>query len=114
MVVADVFSGVLVVVFGGASFGKFLRQRQQVLTAEKLRIRWRRYRLIGVPEVLACIGLLLGFSIAPLGAAAALGLVILMAGALAFRLRVHDAVGFLVGDATILALAAATVALRLG
>lgn len=113
MVVADVFSGVLVFVFGGASFGKFLRQRQQVQTAEKLRIPWSRYRLIGVPEAVACIGLLIGYASAPLGAVAAMGLVLLMAGALAFRLRVHDAVGFLLGDAALLGLAAATVALRI-
>ena len=48
---------------------------------------------------------------APLAAAAASGLVLLMAGALAFRIRVRDSVGFLFGDATLLALAAATAAL---
>jgi len=111
--VADVFSGVLVLAFGGAAIGKLVRQRQQVQTAEKLLIPWDRYRLIAVPEAAATVGLLIGYATAPIGAAAAIGLVFLMAGALAFRLRAHDSVGFLLGDATLLALAAATAALRI-
>jgi hypothetical protein len=35
-----------------------------------------------------------------------------MAGALAFRIRVHDAIPFLLGDAALLVLAAVTAALR--
>jgi hypothetical protein len=114
MLVADVLSGVLALAFGGAAIAKLVRQKQQVLTAEKLHIPWQRYRWIGVPEAVAATGLLVGFAAAPFGAAAALGLVLLMGGALAFRLRIHDAAGFLVGDAVLLLLAAATAALRIG
>jgi hypothetical protein len=113
VLVADLFSGALVFVFGSAAVAKLFRQKQQVQTAAKLRIPWGRYRWIGAPEAAAAIGLLIGFVLAPLAAAAAIGLVILMAGALAFRLRIHDAVGFLLGDAALLALAAATAALRI-
>jgi DoxX-like family len=112
--VADVFSGVLVVAFGGAAIGKLVGQKQQVQTAEKLRIPWRRYRLIGALEGAAAAGLLLGYADGLFAVAPAIGLAVLMAGAFAFRLRVHDKVGFLVGDATLLALAAATAVLRLG
>lgn len=111
MLAADVLSGVLAVVFGSAAVAKLVRQKQQVLTAEKLRISWRRFRWIGAPEAAASAGLLAGYVSAPLGAAAASGLALLMAGALVFRVRVHDSVGFLVGDAALLGLAAATVAL---
>ena len=111
MLVADLFSGLLAFVFGSAAVAKLLRQRQQVQTADKLRIPWRRYRWIGVPEAAACIGLLVGYAIAPVGGAAAVGLVLLMAGALAFRLRIHDAAGYLIGDAALLGVAAATAAL---
>jgi hypothetical protein len=110
MLAADVLSGVLAVVFGSAAVAKLVRQKQQVLTAEKLRISWRRYRWIAVPEA-ASAGLLAGYASTPLAAAAASGLVLLMAGALAFRVRVHDSVRFLVGDAALLGLAAATAAL---
>jgi len=113
MVVADVFSGVLAFVFGSAAVAKLMGQRQQVLTAEKLQIPWNRYRWIAGPEAIAAIGLVIGYASAPLGASAAIGLVLLMAGALAFRLRVHDAVGFLLGDAALLGLAAAIVVLRI-
>lgn len=109
---ADVLSGLLVFVFGSAAIAKLRGQKQQVLTAEKLRIPWRRYQLIGVPEAAATAGLLGGYASAPFGAAAAIGLCLLMVGALGFRVRVHDSAGFLLGDAVLFALAAATAVLR--
>lgn len=121
-ITADVFSGLLVFVFGNAALGKLLRQKQlakllrqevQVQTAAKLQIPWDRYRLIGVPEAAATIGLLIGYASAAFGAAAAIGLVLLMSGALFFRLRVHDSVSYLLADATLLGLATATAVLRI-
>ena len=111
MLAADVLSGVLAFVFSSAAIAKLFRQKHQVLTAEKLGISWRRYRWIGVPEAAAGVGLLVGYASAPLAMVAASGLVLLMAGALVFRARVRDSVGFLFGDAALLGLAAATVAL---
>jgi DoxX-like family len=108
VLVPDLLSGLLAFVFGSAAIGKLLRQRQQVRTAEKLRIPWHRYRWIAAPEAAASVGLLIGYASAPFAAAAAVGLVVLMAGALAFRARIHDSPGFLLGDAVLLALAAAT------
>jgi DoxX-like protein len=111
MLAGDVSSGVLALVFGSAAIAKLIRQKQQVLTAAKLRISWRRYRWIGVPEAAAGVGLLIGYASAPLAVASASGLVLLMAGALVFRVRVRDSVGFLFGDAVLLGLAATTLAL---
>lgn len=111
MLVADLFSGVLIFVFGSAAVGKLLRQRQQVQTAEKLRIPWDRYRWIAVPEAAASVGLLIGYAIMPFATVGAIGLVVLMAGALTFRLRIRDSAGFLLGDAALLGLAAATAVL---
>ncbi len=113
VLVADLFSGVLAFVFGSAAIGKLVRQRQQVQTAEKLRIPWDRYRWIAAPEAAASIGLLVGYASAPFAAAASVGLVGLMAAALMFRLRIHDSAGFLLGDAALLGLAAATAVLRI-
>jgi DoxX-like protein len=113
VVIADLFSGLLAFVFGSAAVAKVVRQKQHVRTAEKLRIPWHRYRWIGVPEAAASAGLLIGYARAPLGAAAAIGLVLLMAGALAFRFRVRDSAGYLLGDAALLSLAAATAVLRI-
>ena len=111
MVVADVFSGLLAFVFGSAAVAKLFGQQRQVETAEKLQIPWARYRLIALPEAAAAMGLLIGYASAPVGAAASIGLALLMAGALAFRVRIHDTAGYLLGDATLLGLAAATAAL---
>jgi hypothetical protein len=72
LLVADLFSGVLIFVFGSAAVGKLLRQRQQVQTAEKLRIPWDRYRWIAVPEAAASVGLLIGYAIMPFATVGAL------------------------------------------
>jgi hypothetical protein len=119
-IAVDVSSGLLAFVFGNAALAKLVRQKPlakllrqelQVQTSAKLRIPWNRYRLIAVPEAAAVIGLLIGYASAPFGAAAAIGLVVLMAGALFFRLRVHDSVAYLLADVAILGLAAATAVL---
>jgi uncharacterized membrane protein YphA (DoxX/SURF4 family) len=47
-------------------------------------------RTIGVLELAGAAGLLIGLIWAPLGAAAAIGLVVLLLGATAAHLRVHD------------------------
>jgi hypothetical protein len=112
-VATAVLSGLLAFVFGAGAAGKLTRMRSQVDTAAKLRIDWRRYRLIALPEAAAACGLLVGLEIAPLGVAAAAGLVLLMAGAVTFRLRVHDAFGFVFGDTMLMVLAGVTAALRL-
>jgi DoxX-like protein len=121
-IAANVFSGLLAFVFASAALAKLLRQKPltkllrqtlQIQTAEKLGIPWDRYRLIGVPEATAAIGLLIGYASAPIGAAAGIGLAMLMAGALFFRLRVHDWVGYLLADATLLGLATTTAVLRI-
>ena len=107
-----VLSGLLAFVFGAGALGKLTGMRSQVDTSAKLRIAWRRYRLIAVPEAAAAIGLLAGLAIPPLGVAAAVGVVLLMLCAVMFRLRVHDKVAFVFGDSTLMALAGLTAVLR--
>lgn len=114
VIAADVLSALLAFVFGSEAIAKLVRQSQQVVTAAKLQIPWERYRWTGVPEAAAAAGLLLGYAAAPFGAAAGIGLVVLMTGALFFRLRIHDSAGFVLGDAALLGAAAATAVLRLG
>jgi hypothetical protein len=111
MLLANLFSGLLAFAFGSAAIGKVARQRQQVQTAEKLGIPWDSYRWIAAPEAAASVGLLIGYASASFAVAAAIGLVVLMTGALTFRLRIHDSAGFLLGDSVLLALAAATAVL---
>jgi hypothetical protein len=111
-IAAAVLSGLLAFLFGAGAIGKLTHIRSQVDTAAKLHIPWSRYRLIAVPEAAAAVGLLGGLWFAPLGVAAAIGVVMLMAGAVGFRIRAHDAVGFVAGDAVLLALAGLTAVLR--
>src|SRR5215470_8309004 len=87
-----VLSGLLAVVFGAGAAGKLTRARSELDKATKLRIPWPRYRLIAVPEAAAVVAL--------------------MAGALVFRIRVRDAIPWLLGDAAVLVLAAVTATLR--
>ncbi len=108
-----VLAGLLAVLFATAGGDKFRAAQRQVDTAAKLGIPWRRYRLIGVLEVAASAGLLVGLVFAPIGIAAAGGLVLLMTGALASRIRVHDAAPFLLGDGMFIVLAAATAITRI-
>lgn len=112
-IAAAALAGLLALLFASAAGDKFRGAQRQVDTAVKLGIPWRQYRLIGVPEVVASVGLLVGLVIAPIGVAAAVGLVLLMIGALAFRIRVHDAAPFLLGDGMFIVLAAATAIVRI-
>jgi hypothetical protein len=107
-----VLSGLLAFVFGAGAAGKLTRARSELGKASKLRIPWPRYRLIALPEAAAAVGLLAGLGIAAFGVAAAAGLAALMAGALAFRIRVRDAIPWLLGDAALLVLAVLTAVLR--
>lgn len=54
-------------------------------------IRWGRYRLIGVAELAAAGGVLIGVAWRPLGVAAAAGMALLLIGALSAHRRAGDA-----------------------
>lgn len=112
-VASAILSCALALLFGLGGLEKITGNRRQASTAAKLDIPWHRYRLIAIPEIAASAGLLVGLAFAPFGIAAAVGLVLLMTGALLFRLRARDAVPFLLGDGMFIALAAAAVLLRL-
>jgi hypothetical protein len=55
-------------------------------------IPWNRYRLIGVPELAAAIGVLAGLRVHVLGVAAACGMAVLLIGALAAHRRAGDSI----------------------
>ena len=111
-VAATALSMLLALMFGAGAIGKLTMARNQVETASKLKISWRRYRVLAFPEAAAAVGLVGGVGVAPLGIAAAVGLVALMAGAISFRLRAHDALPFILGDSAVLLVAGVTAALR--
>jgi uncharacterized membrane protein YphA (DoxX/SURF4 family) len=55
-------------------------------------IAWRRYRLIGVAELAAAAGILIGLFWRPAGLLAAAGMTLLLLGALIAHRRAHDGV----------------------
>ena len=55
-------------------------------------IAWERYRLIGVAELAATAGVLIGLLWRPAGMVAAAGMAVLLVGALITHRRAHDSV----------------------
>jgi uncharacterized protein YqgC (DUF456 family) len=53
-------------------------------------IAWRKYRLIGVAELAAAVGVIVGLFWRPVGLLAAAGMVLLLIGALIAHRRAHD------------------------
>ena len=72
------------------SAGKLLGHPRMRQSAEHFGIRWPRYRLIGVAELAAAAGVLAGLWRHPLGIAAAVGMTLLLIGALITHRRTAD------------------------
>jgi uncharacterized membrane protein YphA (DoxX/SURF4 family) len=89
-VVTLILAILLALAFGAAGAQKLAGAKMAVETSGHLNIALSRYRLIGVPEILGAIGLLVGLAVWPLGVAAAAGLVVLMIGAVIAHVRVGD------------------------
>jgi hypothetical protein len=67
-----------------------LRSRRMQATARDFGICWACYRLIGVAELAADAGALIGLAWIPLGIAAAAGMALLLVGALTTHRRAGD------------------------
>jgi uncharacterized membrane protein YphA (DoxX/SURF4 family) len=61
-------------------------------SATRFGIAWRRYRLIGVAELAAAIGVLTGLFWRPAGLLAAAGMTLLLLGALIAHRQVRDSI----------------------
>jgi uncharacterized membrane protein YphA (DoxX/SURF4 family) len=70
--------------------GKLLGHPKMRQSAEHFGILWPRYRLIGVAELAAAAGVLIGLWWHPLGIAAAAGMILLLVGALITHRRAGD------------------------
>jgi uncharacterized membrane protein YphA (DoxX/SURF4 family) len=62
--------------------GKLLAHPQMRASAAHFGIPWSRYRLIGIAELAAMAGVLIGLVVPAVGAAAAVGMIALLIGAL--------------------------------
>ncbi len=72
------------------SAAKLSAQPAMQASADHFGIEWPRYRLIGVAELAAAVGILGGLVWPPLGVAAALGMAALILGALVMHRRADD------------------------
>ena len=72
------------------SLAKLGSHPRMLAAAGHFGIPWIRYRLIGVAELLAAAGVIVGIFWAPGGVAAAAGIALLLVGALAYHRRAGD------------------------
>ncbi|MFJ8957748.1 DoxX family protein [Lentzea sp. NPDC102401] len=108
-----VLSALLAVAFLGAGVSKVMKVPAMVAAAETHGFTADGYRNIGLLEVAGAAGLLIGLWWAPLGIAAALGLTLLMAGAVIVHVRAKDKVAETVPAVVLTLLAGAALVLRI-
>jgi DoxX-like protein len=80
----------LIVVSLVAAVPKLAGHPKMRQSAEHFGIAWHRYRLIGVAELAAAAGALIGLLWRPAGLLAAAGMILLLIGALIAHLRARD------------------------
>ena len=109
-VILSVILALLLVVTGG---GKVLDLPYSRGNLEALRVHPTFWRIIGVLELAAVVGLVWGIWFVPFGLAAAIGVVLLMLGAMGFRIRTRDAgiIRMAIADVVVLLMAGAVVVL---
>mgnify|MGYP006282005677 CR=1 FL=1 len=89
--VAVILSVVLAVVFAGAGANKFSSSELAEVAPDHLGIDRSTYRLVGLLELLAVVGLIVGIVAVPLlGGLAAIGLFLLMVGAIVLHIKAGD------------------------
>jgi len=90
------FTPMLLTLLGLASAAAFSYYGASCWFAERLKVEYLRYGvphlrgMLGTLQLLGAAGVLLGFIVAPLGAAAATGLALMMWIGVAFRLQLGD------------------------
>ena len=110
----SVLAGVLVVAFGVLGSAKLAAVPTMRARDEHVGLGVDVYRRIGALEILAVVGILVGAAVPVIGALAATGLVLLLAGAVIAHLRNGDGVRELAPAVVLGAVAVAFVALVLG
>jgi len=90
MIATTVLAGVLVLAFGALGSAKLAGSPAMRARAQHVGFSVAAYRRIGVLEILACLGVLVGVAVPLIGALAATGLVVLLGGAVIAHLRNGD------------------------
>lgn len=109
-----VLAGLLVVAFAALGSAKLAAVPVMRAKAEHVGLSVSAYRRIGVLELLAVLGILVGASVPVIGAVAATGLVVLLGGAVVAHLRNGDGFRELAPAVVLGAVAVAFVVLVVG
>jgi hypothetical protein len=109
-IILSIVLALLLLVTGG---GKVLDLAYSRGNLHALKVHPTFWRFIGVLELAAVVGLVWGIWFVPFGLAAAIGVVLLMLGAMGFRIRTRDAgiIRMAIADAVVLVMALAVVVL---
>ncbi|GAB2792952.1 DoxX family protein [Amycolatopsis magusensis] len=109
--VVVVLSILLAAVFLGSGLAKLANVDAMKKSAEQLGYSQNLSRLIGALEVAAAAGLIIGLFWTPIGLAAAIGLTVLMLGAVYYHVRAKDAPAHILPPALLTLTSAATAVL---
>jgi hypothetical protein len=91
--VAEVIvTALLAALFGFAGLIKLFGVRQSLAIRDHLGVKPVQWRVIGLLELAGVAGVLVGLVCAPIGIAAAIGLALLVLGAIVFHVRASDSV----------------------
>ena len=85
-----VLSVLLAAAFLGSGAAKLAGAKQSIAIRDRLGVAAGLWRAVGILEVAAAAGLAAGLAVPVLGIAAAVGLVLLLIGAIATHARAHD------------------------
>jgi hypothetical protein len=92
MTLTTILAGLLVVAFAATGVAKLAAVPAMRAKAHDVGFSVSAYRRIGLLEVLAVIGLLVGAFVPAIGALAAAGLILLLGGAIVTHLRNRDGI----------------------
>jgi hypothetical protein len=113
MTTTSILAGILVVAFAALGSAKLAAVPAMRAKAEHVGLSVSAYRRIGLLEVLAVVGLLVGAFVPVIGALAAAGLLLLLGGAVVAHLRNGDGLREIV-PAVVLGLVALSFLLLVG
>jgi hypothetical protein len=95
-----------------AAFAKLTRKPNAVATLSRIHVPGWMITPLAVIELVAVVGLVIGFWLVPIGVAAAIGLIVYFAGAVTFRVMAGDHTGY-VAPALLLLLAVLALIFRI-
>ena len=108
MIAEVIVTALLAVLFTFSSLIKLVGVRQSLAIRDHLGVKPMQWRVIGLLELAGVVGVLVGLALAPIGVAAAVGLALLLLGAIIFHVRAADSAADMAPAVIGLGLAVAT------